>query len=252
MIFGIYVYYIFGDQFSEKLIHKEGLSSITNIVSSKSLKSDTSLEEVDQEEKKVEVVDSTLEDRKVVKEEDIPVSNSVVDSINYTNIPNNNNSTIIGKEENIESPSLSEIDTVYQNTDILGTYGRLYIPSVDLNVGLYSVDMTSNVAQKIVDDYDSAAYFEFNNQNVIADHNHQGFHKIINIPISEKAYIKKADGSVDTYQLTQKFEGKNLEYDLVDLNDQSVFNNPNALIMYTCYKMSEYDNHIMITIFQLV
>jgi len=89
------------------------------------------------------------------------------------------------------------------------------------------------------------------NQTVIADHNHQGFRRIIDISVGDKAYLKKTDGQISVYRMTQKFEGMNLGQDLTDLNGNSVFNGDGSLIMYTCYKTLEYDNHVMVTIWQL-
>ena len=152
----------------------------------------------------------------------------------------------------IETPIVSEIEKVRKDTRTLGTFGRLYLPSVNLNVALYKTDVsTGNEAQKIVDNKDSAAYFLIYTHQIIADHSHQNFHKIADIPVGEKAYIKKSDSEVIVYKLVQKFEGINAESDLTDLNGKSVFDEKENLIMYTCYKINEYENHVMITIWNL-
>jgi len=152
----------------------------------------------------------------------------------------------------IETPVVSELETVRKDTNVLGTFGRLYLPTVNLNVALYQTDISTGVeSQKIVDQRDSAAYFSVYSHQVIADHSHQGFHKIADIQVGEKAYIKKSNQQVSVYKLTSKFEGMNLGSDLTDLNGTSVFDEKENLIMYTCYKINEYENHVMITIWSL-
>ena len=152
----------------------------------------------------------------------------------------------------IETPTISELETVRNDNHLLGTFGRLYLPSVNLNVALYQTEISiGSEAQKIVDNRDSAAYFSVYAHQVIADHSHQGFHRIADIPIGERAYIKKNDSQIVTYKLTQKFEGMNQGSDLTDLNGKSVFDEKENLIMYTCYKINEYENHVMITIWNL-
>jgi len=152
----------------------------------------------------------------------------------------------------VETPIISELEKVRNDNSILGTFGRLYLPSVVLNVALYQTEISKGEeAQKIVDKRDSAAYFSVYSHQVIADHSHQNFHKIADIPVGEKAYIKKSDSEVIVYKLVQKFEGINAGFDLTDLNGKSVFDEKENLIMYTCYKINEYENHVMITIWNL-
>lgn len=152
----------------------------------------------------------------------------------------------------LETPILSELEKVRNDNRELGTFGRLYLPSVNLNVALYNTDISEGgIAQKVVDNRDSAAYFSVYSHQIIADHSHQGFHKIADIPIGEKAYIKKNSQQILVYKLVQKFEGMNQGSDLTDLNGRSVFDETENLIMYTCYKINEYENHVMITIWNL-
>ena len=152
----------------------------------------------------------------------------------------------------IETPVVSELEKIRKDTRSLGTFGRLYLPSVNLNVALYKTEIsTGNEVQKIVDNKDSAAYFSVYTHKIIADHSHQSFHKIEDIPVGEKAYIKKNDSEVMVYKLVQRFEGINAGSDLTDLNGKSIFDEKENLIMYTCYKISEYENHVIITIWNL-
>lgn len=258
-IFTIFIYGGFFENFSTKIMNKLE-ASVINVDSIEEIQEETILKE------NTEIEESIKEDSVIssfeTKENSILVSNSMdnnsLENDNAYGSVTTNNDNYIGNtttNNNIINNSTSlenELDIIKKDTNILGTYGRIFVPSVDLDVALYLADMTSNNVQKVVDDRDSAAYFDFNNQNVIADHNHQGFHKIIDMSIGDFAYIKKTDGSIDTYQMTDKFEGENIVYDLVDLSGNSVLNGKSSLVMYTCYKMSEYDNHVMITIFQLV
>ena len=155
-------------------------------------------------------------------------------------------------ETSVAPQVVDPVETIRQNGESLGTLGRLFLPSVDFSVAVYSTSLSDgDHAQKIVDDRDSAAYFQIRNQSVIADHNHQGFHRIIDIVVGEKAYIKNSDGQIQVYKMTNKLEGMNLGYDLTDLNEKSVLDGESDLILYTCYKISEYDNHVMITFWEL-
>lgn len=262
IVFTIFIYGGSFDRLNEKLLNKIG-ASVTNIGSIEEEKEEIILKKNIEEETKrkeesiVPAFESNENSISVSSTIDYNTSSSITNTTN-NNVPMNTNEDNNKKEDttndsmNYSISSTNEMDIIYENTDTLGTYGRLFVPSVDLNVALYLADMTSNNVQRIVDNRDSAAYFDFNNQNVIADHNHQGFHKIIDISAGDFAYIKKLDGSMDIYQMINKFEGENIVYDLVDLNGNSILTGKNSLVMYTCYKMSEYDNHVMITVFQLV
>ena len=78
--------------------------------------------------------------------------------------------------ENNYKPDFLEI--IKQRNDSLGTYGRLYLPTISLTVGVYNANIYKNEnynAQTIVDNKDSAAYYEFKGKYIIADHNYQGF-----------------------------------------------------------------------------
>lgn len=160
------------------------------------------------------------------------------------------------KEEKI-SPQIpdkkvSNLELIKNDNGKIGTVGRLYIPSVNLSVAVYNAsilnDDTYN-AQEIVDNIDSAAYYKLDNHYVIADHNYQGFKKILNLKnnAKEKAYIKKKDGSIISYTMRSKFVGQNTKVDLVNEEGISVSNEAGDLIIYTCYG----DNQVMITIWDI-
>lgn len=191
-------------------------------------------------------------DEKTLKNSIQEVNNQTVEKVSSEIKKLESSTTVTTTTPIIEAPINKELESVRNDSRVLGTFGRLYLPSVNLNVALYQTEIsTGGEAQKIVDNRDSAAYFSIASHQIIADHSHQGFHKIANIPIGEKAYIKKTDSQIVTYQLIQKFEGMNQESDLTDLNGKSVFDEKENLIMYTCYKINEYENHVMITIWSL-
>lgn len=138
------------------------------------------------------------------------------------------------------------------NNENLGTYGRLYFPSINLSVAVYSANLVINEnynAQAIVDRVDSAAYFNIGNKGVIGDHNYQGFNKILNLSIGASAYIKRKNGLIENYKMINKFPGKNISNDLIDLNGNSVNNYNGQLIIYTCYNSS---NEIILTIWDKI
>lgn len=133
---------------------------------------------------------------------------------------------------------VSEIDKIRQSNDYLGTAGRLYIPNININVGLNYANIYDDGgynAQDIVDRYDSAAYYTFANKLTIADHNYQGFSSISNLNWYDKAFIKRYDGSVEEYQMINKFIGHNTGIDLTDNYGNSIETMNGVLVMYTCY-----------------
>lgn len=155
---------------------------------------------------------------------------------------------VIEKSEAPKPVSTNSLNEITVKNDPLGTAGRLYIPEVNINVGLNHADFYAGDgynAQAIVDKEDSAAYFLFANKTTIADHNHQGFNRIANLNSSSKAYIKNLNGTIKTYQLVNKFVGKNISTDLVDNAGNSVQNMNGSLIMYTCYGLG---NGVMVTL----
>ncbi len=189
---------------------------------------------------------------KAIKDSKQEVNNQTLETVSSEIKKLESSTTVTTTTPIIEAPINRELENVRNDSRTLGTFGRLYLPSVNLNVALYQTEIeTGTEAQKIVDNRDSAAYFSVASHQIIADHSHQGFHKIADISIGEKAYIKKNDSSITTYQLIQKFEGMNQGSDLTDLNGKSVFDEKENLIMYTCYKINEYENHVMITIWSL-
>lgn len=114
-----------------------------------------------------------------------------------------------------------------------GTWGRLFIPSVDIDVALYQTPCTPD-AQPIVDAYDSAAYINtLDGAVLIADHSNQGFDKIINLKTGDKLYIYRPDNSIETYICQETCNGKNYTNKICD--ERGVANTQSSGIWcYTC------------------
>lgn len=196
-----------------------------------------------------EVDNNQITIQESVNVNDDEAKSEIVEKEKPTEIKKNNStssSQVIIKENNI---SIEE--ELKKKKDILGTRGRLYIPSVKFSVAIYyaiAEDGSDYNAQEIVDKKDSAAYFHFETHEMIADHNYQGFNKIIDLPIGTKAYIKLSDENIMTYELTAKNIGKNLGADIVNSEGESIADINDSLIMYTCYDSS---NSIMITFWDI-
>lgn len=120
-----------------------------------------------------------------------------------------------------------------------GMVGRLVIPSVGVNVALFS-----GSDQAIVDAQDSAAYFSAGNSMVIGDHWNQGFTKIKSCAVGTKAYIYRGD-SIETLTCTNVCRGINNDYDIL-YEDGTSATTGSWLLMYTCNGANYHD--ITITI----
>lgn len=130
----------------------------------------------------------------------------------------------------------------------LGTLGRLYLPTINYSVAVYYANVYNNEeynAQTIVDNEDSAAYYQLGNKYIIADHYYQGFKKIINLSVGDEAHIKMNDGTIKKYHLENKLVGQNTSVDLTDEAGNSIQTMDGTLVMYTCYGS---DKTIMITL----
>lgn len=183
------------------------------------------------------------------KEETIKNEDKVEEKVTNEPVPVPKKETPPKKTET-SKPVTNPLDSIKNDQGKMGDYGRLYISSVNLSVAVYNANIMAGAgynAQQIVDAKDSAAFYPFGNSYVIADHNYQGFNKIINLSNNAKAYLKKSDGSIITYTMTKKYVGKNTKVDLIDENGISVKEQSSDLIMYTCYG----DNSIMITLWNL-
>lgn len=108
-----------------------------------------------------------------------------------------------------------------------GMYGRLRVPSVGINVAVFSVN-----SQATIDALDSAAIYGGNGGTTIADHQNQGFRAIANcVPGSTVAYIDTPEGT-QKYICSVRMTGHNVTTALTD-ESLNVFTY-GGLIMYTC------------------
>lgn len=108
-----------------------------------------------------------------------------------------------------------------------GMYGRLRIPSVGINVAVFSIN-----SQATIDARDSAAIYGGNGGTTIADHQNQGFRAIANcVPGSTVAYIDTPEGT-QRYICSVRMTGHNVSTALTD-DALNVFTY-GGLIMYTC------------------
>ena len=106
--------------------------------------------------------------------------------------------------------------------------GRFYIPDVGVNVALYDT-----YAQSVCDNKDSACFFDYGTQRIVADHKHQGFNAIKKCKPGMEAYI--SDGTkIERFVCTEIILGHNdgLLYDN-DYNDVA-YRNPDGITCYTC------------------
>lgn len=153
-----------------------------------------------------------------------------------------------------EELNIKESQEPAQITEKFGTMGRLYLPEVNFSVAVYYANPYTDTeeaytAQAIVDSEDSAAYFNMGGKGVIADHNYQGFKRIMDLSIGTTASIKMNDGSNVEYKLINKFIGRNTSEDIVDNNGNSLQNMSGSLVMYTCYNSGD---AVMITLWDRV
>ena len=118
---------------------------------------------------------------------------------------------------------------------VRGNLGRLLIPDVEIDVALFSA--YSN-AQQIVDNYDSAAYLDWDDKPdvMIADHDFQGFTMIRYVDIgSTEAYIVSSNGTRTFCCVDLIPNAINTSTDLVYPDMTSVFDAyTGKYFMYTC------------------
>lgn len=115
--------------------------------------------------------------------------------------------------------SLSEKNDIHAiETDLINhtfsenCYGRFYIPSVDINVALYTTVNGDHRSQDIVDAQDSAAYriSHHGGCGFIADHWNQGFINIKNVEIGDYSYVyKRETNDIITYECIYSCYGSN-------------------------------------------
>ena len=133
------------------------------------------------------------------------------------------------EEEILSNPDAqisSTQTTSNQESDIY--YGRFYVPSVNISVGLYR-----GTAQYITDNFDSANIFYHDGSEVIADHNNQEFSKLYGVTVGTTAYIETVSGEIINMQCTEAFNGHSSGHSLYDGEGYYVFGVSDYLT-YTC------------------
>jgi hypothetical protein len=111
-------------------------------------------------------------------------------------------------------------------------YGRLYIPSVGIDVGLYQ----SADRQGAVDREDSACIFRLSygrRTRLIADHNTQSFAPLFEVIEGTTGYIVPRDGETIHIICVEVLDGHNTGRGITDKNRQNVVGAYDYL-MYTC------------------
>lgn len=122
-------------------------------------------------------------------------------------------------------------------------YGRLYIPDLDVNVGLYR-----GTNQYITDREDSANIFSLGKSfgTTIADHNNQEFSKLFNVSVGTKGYINNIHQQRIHLECTDVFEGYNTGSHIVNKSGIIVMGDDDYL-MYTC----NYSGGVLITLWTI-
>ncbi|MBR5604290.1 MAG: hypothetical protein IKW51_08835 [Bacteroidales bacterium] len=127
--------------------------------------------------------------------------------------------------QSIQINSLYDDDYNYSNF-----YGRLYIPSVGIDVALYY-----ELSQSVTDRNDSAAIFTYDSYygEIIADHSNQDFSKLLNVSVGTIGYIKLCNGDIINIKCVEVINGHNTGTELTDENYDIVMGKYDYL-MYTC------------------
>lgn len=124
-------------------------------------------------------------------------------------------------------------------------YGRLYIPSVDIDVGLYH-----SKKQKVTDDVDSANIFEQGEYfgQVIADHRKQDFLNLPSISVGERAYIKNENDHIINLICIATCKGENVRSDIIDKHGTSIMGRAD----YTMYTCLDTNGNVFISLWSIV
>lgn len=136
------------------------------------------------------------------------------------------------------SPSLDKYSNVPTTSNVLYAddnkysdfYGRLYIPSVDIDVALYY-----KCSQSVVNRADSAAIFNWKSYSgeIIADHNNQDFKNLLDVNVDTIGYIELKNGEVINIKCVDILNGHNTGTEITDENYNIVMGKADYL-MYTC------------------
>lgn len=118
-----------------------------------------------------------------------------------------------------------------------GMMGRLYIPSVGIDVALISDDgggseNEADIRQAICDAPDSASIYPDRGNIIIADHNNQGFATLMNVKSGDMAYILRGT-SIMSLECYMVIDGINTGKGITDLEGTPA-NFYSEFLCYTC------------------
>ena len=108
--------------------------------------------------------------------------------------------------------------------------GRFYIPDVGVDVALYD-----SWKQAVCDKKDSACFFQYGAQRIVADHWNQGFGAIKKCEPGMEAYIRNGN-KTEKFICTDIIEGHNtVTGDLTDWDGNDIWDwNKDGITCYTC------------------
>lgn len=109
-------------------------------------------------------------------------------------------------------------------------FGRWVVQSRGIDVACYL-----SISQEVVDTEDAAAFFQFGDQYVIADHSDQDFRNLDSCQPGDLAFLETEDG-VAGYICTAIFWGHNTEDSIIDEAGNSIEydRNTGGITCYTC------------------
>lgn len=166
--------------------------------------------------------------------DEIPTMTTIDDSDIIDETKSYSSFTLLPNVYNISKKIYKWINFINLDEKRLGSYGRLFIPEVGIDVALFRKDLewANEPAQKVVDRKDSACVFKYGVEFVIADHKHQGFDALYNVKVGDLAFIKNKE-SIQVLICIQTGNGinnGNLYFEKVCLTKL----NKGGYAMYTC------------------
>lgn len=131
-----------------------------------------------------------------------------------------------------------------------GMVGRLVIPSVGINVALYTDGegiTEEEKLQNICDREDAAAFFDDGSGYLIADHNNQAFRVLGNVQQGDRAFILRGH-SILSLECDLRMDAHNYGKGIVDAEGNYV----SSLSDYVCYTCKENWNNVSVAGFRIL
>ena len=158
------------------------------------------------------------------------------DWITYSSEPESIDYTLSDDTDDLSSSNAvtDEYNMVLNDSGTVGDFGRFYIPSVNINVAVYTFyDFYS--AQCKCDEWDAAVLSAWHGPaNVIADHSNQEFATLGQCKVGDRAYVKNSYG-ITQYECIEATTGYNLDTSLVRWDYVSFDDFTDCdIIAYTC------------------